>query len=99
MEVRPRLTNESDRDALWENMDIIDCFATDHAPHTVEEKVLFIYSYSIFYININNMLCGKIWTLLIVLRLIMLPILSKKRFIYFYSYSIFYININNKKKK
>jgi carbamoyl-phosphate synthase/aspartate carbamoyltransferase/dihydroorotase len=25
-------------DALWENLDVIDCFATDHAPHTVEEK-------------------------------------------------------------
>ena len=25
-------------DALWENLDVIDCFATDHAPHTVAEK-------------------------------------------------------------
>jgi carbamoyl-phosphate synthase/aspartate carbamoyltransferase/dihydroorotase len=25
-------------DALWENLDVIDCFATDHAPHTIEEK-------------------------------------------------------------
>jgi dihydroorotase-like cyclic amidohydrolase len=25
-------------DALWENLDVIDCFATDHAPHTLEEK-------------------------------------------------------------
>ena len=24
--------------ALWQNMDMIDCFATDHAPHTIEEK-------------------------------------------------------------
>jgi carbamoyl-phosphate synthase/aspartate carbamoyltransferase/dihydroorotase len=24
--------------ALWENMNIIDCFATDHAPHTADEK-------------------------------------------------------------
>jgi carbamoyl-phosphate synthase/aspartate carbamoyltransferase/dihydroorotase len=37
-EVRPRLATQSDVDALWENMDIIDCFATDHAPHTLEEK-------------------------------------------------------------
>jgi len=37
-EVRPRLTTQEDIDALWENMDVIDCFATDHAPHTVEEK-------------------------------------------------------------
>ena len=37
-EVRPRLATQSDVDALWQNMDVIDCFATDHAPHTVEEK-------------------------------------------------------------
>ena len=38
MEVRPRLATRKDVDALWENLDVIDCFATDHAPHTVEEK-------------------------------------------------------------
>jgi carbamoyl-phosphate synthase/aspartate carbamoyltransferase/dihydroorotase len=37
-EVRPRLATQEDVDSLWKNMDIIDCFATDHAPHTVEEK-------------------------------------------------------------
>jgi len=37
-EVRPRLGTAADRDALWENLDIIDCFASDHAPHTLEEK-------------------------------------------------------------
>jgi len=37
-EVRPRLAAQQDVDALWQNMDVIDCFATDHAPHTVEEK-------------------------------------------------------------
>ena len=37
-EVRPRLAAQKDVDALWENLDIIDCFATDHAPHTLEEK-------------------------------------------------------------
>jgi carbamoyl-phosphate synthase/aspartate carbamoyltransferase/dihydroorotase len=37
-EVRPKLASASDRDALWENMDVIDCFATDHAPHTLQEK-------------------------------------------------------------
>lgn len=37
-EVRPRLATQKDVDALWQNMDVIDCFATDHAPHTVEEK-------------------------------------------------------------
>ena len=37
-EVRPRLATQKDVDALWENLDVIDCFATDHAPHTVEEK-------------------------------------------------------------
>jgi carbamoyl-phosphate synthase/aspartate carbamoyltransferase/dihydroorotase len=37
-EVRPRLATKEDVDALWANMDIIDCFATDHAPHTIAEK-------------------------------------------------------------
>ncbi|CAJ0570388.1 unnamed protein product, partial [Mesorhabditis spiculigera] len=37
-EVRPRLVQEADVQALWDNLDYIDCFATDHAPHTREEK-------------------------------------------------------------
>jgi len=37
-EVRPRLATKEDVDSLWQNMDVIDCFATDHAPHTIEEK-------------------------------------------------------------
>ena len=37
-EVRPRLATKADVEALWTNMDVIDCFATDHAPHTLEEK-------------------------------------------------------------
>lgn len=37
-EVRPRLATPADREALWENLAVIDCFATDHAPHTLAEK-------------------------------------------------------------
>ncbi len=37
-EVRPPLATRADRDALWANLDVIDCFATDHAPHTLAEK-------------------------------------------------------------
>jgi carbamoyl-phosphate synthase/aspartate carbamoyltransferase/dihydroorotase len=37
-EVRPRLATLQDQAALWENLEIIDCFATDHAPHTLREK-------------------------------------------------------------
>ena len=37
-EVRPRLATKEDVEAIWQNMDVIDCFATDHAPHTLEEK-------------------------------------------------------------
>jgi len=37
-EVRPRLATHADQAALWENLDVIDCFATDHAPHTLSEK-------------------------------------------------------------
>jgi carbamoyl-phosphate synthase / aspartate carbamoyltransferase / dihydroorotase len=37
-EVRPRLAKETDRQALRAALDVIDCFATDHAPHTTAEK-------------------------------------------------------------
>jgi carbamoyl-phosphate synthase/aspartate carbamoyltransferase/dihydroorotase len=37
-QVRPRLATPEDAAALWENLDVIDCFATDHAPHTRAEK-------------------------------------------------------------
>lgn len=37
-EVRPRLATKEDVDSLWINLDVIDCFATDHAPHTLTEK-------------------------------------------------------------
>jgi dihydroorotase (multifunctional complex type) len=36
--MNPPLRTQKDVDALWENLDIIDCVATDHAPHTLEEK-------------------------------------------------------------
>ena len=29
-EVRPRLASPEDQQALWDNLDVIDCFATDH---------------------------------------------------------------------
>jgi carbamoyl-phosphate synthase/aspartate carbamoyltransferase/dihydroorotase len=37
-EVRPRLASKEDVEALWANLDSIDCFATDHAPHSLSEK-------------------------------------------------------------
>jgi carbamoyl-phosphate synthase/aspartate carbamoyltransferase/dihydroorotase len=37
-EVRPRLASPTDVAVLWANLDVIDCFATDHAPHTLAEK-------------------------------------------------------------
>ncbi len=37
-EVRPRLASKADQQALWDNLAVIDCFATDHAPHTLAEK-------------------------------------------------------------
>jgi carbamoyl-phosphate synthase/aspartate carbamoyltransferase/dihydroorotase len=37
-EVRPRLATPDDQKAMWENIVYIDCFATDHAPHTPAEK-------------------------------------------------------------
>ena len=38
IEVRPRLATREDVDALWAHLPVIDCFATDHAPHTRAEK-------------------------------------------------------------
>ncbi|MFT3890315.1 MAG: hypothetical protein QM730_01665 [Anaerolineales bacterium] len=32
------MATQEDVDVLWANLDVIDCFATDHAPHTVQEK-------------------------------------------------------------
>jgi carbamoyl-phosphate synthase/aspartate carbamoyltransferase/dihydroorotase len=37
-EVRPRLATPTDVAALWDALEVIDCFATDHAPHTLAEK-------------------------------------------------------------
>ncbi len=37
-DMRPRLASPDDQHALWENLGYIDLFATDHAPHTLEEK-------------------------------------------------------------
>ncbi len=36
--MRPQLGTQADVDTLWANLDVIDCFATDHAPHTAAEK-------------------------------------------------------------
>lgn len=36
--MKPPLGREADRAALWANLDLIDCVATDHAPHTRAEK-------------------------------------------------------------
>jgi len=38
MKVNPPLRTERERRALWERWDHIDVIASDHAPHTVEEK-------------------------------------------------------------
>jgi len=36
--MRPPLAAAADRDALWANLDVVDCIATDHAPHALTEK-------------------------------------------------------------
>jgi carbamoyl-phosphate synthase/aspartate carbamoyltransferase/dihydroorotase len=36
--MKPALGTAADRDALWDNLDVLDCIASDHAPHTLEEK-------------------------------------------------------------
>jgi carbamoyl-phosphate synthase/aspartate carbamoyltransferase/dihydroorotase len=37
-DMRPRLATPDDVAALWANLAYIDMFATDHAPHTLDEK-------------------------------------------------------------
>jgi carbamoyl-phosphate synthase/aspartate carbamoyltransferase/dihydroorotase len=37
-DMRPRLATPDDVAALWENLEVVDIFATDHAPHTLAEK-------------------------------------------------------------
>ncbi len=37
-DVKPPLATRKDQDFLWKNLQDIDCIATDHAPHTKEEK-------------------------------------------------------------
>lgn len=38
-DMRPLLATQKDVDALWEHLpEVIDCIATDHAPHTLAEK-------------------------------------------------------------
>lgn len=36
--MKPPLGKPSDVDALWRNLAVVDMIATDHAPHTLEEK-------------------------------------------------------------
>ncbi len=36
--MKPPLKTQEDVDFLWKHIDAIDCIATDHAPHTKEEK-------------------------------------------------------------
>jgi len=36
--VKPDLAEPEDLQALWDHLEVIDCLATDHAPHTLEEK-------------------------------------------------------------
>lgn len=36
--MRPPLATRADQEALWANLPVIDAVATDHAPHTIEEK-------------------------------------------------------------
>lgn len=36
--MKPELKSAADVRALWNNLDVIDCIADDHAPHTLAEK-------------------------------------------------------------
>jgi carbamoyl-phosphate synthase/aspartate carbamoyltransferase/dihydroorotase len=36
--MKPTLGSAADRAALWDHLDLVDCIASDHAPHTLDEK-------------------------------------------------------------
>jgi carbamoyl-phosphate synthase/aspartate carbamoyltransferase/dihydroorotase len=36
--MKPTLGTAADCAALWDNLDVFDCIASDHAPHTLQEK-------------------------------------------------------------
>lgn len=36
--IKPPLATQKDQDFLWNNLKWVDCIASDHAPHTIEEK-------------------------------------------------------------
>ncbi len=38
VKMNPPLRSKKDKQALWNNLDFIDVVATDHAPHTLDEK-------------------------------------------------------------
>jgi dihydroorotase (multifunctional complex type) len=38
VKMNPPLRSPSDRDALWDHLDVVDAVASDHAPHTLAEK-------------------------------------------------------------
>lgn len=40
-EVKPALATQEDQDFLWDNIKNIDCIASDHAPHTLNDKKAF----------------------------------------------------------
>lgn len=37
-DMRPPLASPDDVNAIWEHLEFVDIFATDHAPHTLDEK-------------------------------------------------------------
>lgn len=39
--VKPPISSQENVDYLWDNLKFVDCIATDHAPHTKNEKKLF----------------------------------------------------------
>lgn len=36
--IKPSIGTQTDQDYLWEKLKYIDCIATDHSPHTIDEK-------------------------------------------------------------
>ena len=47
----PAIKSKKDQEALWDglNQDYIDVLATDHAPHTLDEKISTLFNFTIWW--------------------------------------------------
>lgn len=64
-QVRPMLGTLEDQEALWDNMDIIDCFATDHGNILLNSNCNFLSLFYIFCLIIKILVCENLLMIII----------------------------------